>query len=70
MDPAKLAQAKRVGDHVTAQLHIDKDKGVFTLTLIAKDDAGKPAIPEMTNNLAMGIANQLKMFFGISGKIV
>jgi chemotaxis protein CheY-P-specific phosphatase CheC len=70
MDPAKLAQAKKVGEHIVATLHIDKEKGTFTLTLIAKDEAGMSAIPEMTNNLAMGIANQIKMFFGIKGSIV
>jgi hypothetical protein len=70
MDPAKLAQAKRIGDHVTATLHIDKEHGTFTMTLIAKDEEGKSAIGELTSNLSMGLANQLKMFFGITGKIV
>jgi hypothetical protein len=70
MDPAKLAEAKQIGNHVTATLHIDKDKGTFTLTLIATDEAGKSAIPKMTSDLAMGIANQIKMFFGIKGSIV
>jgi hypothetical protein len=69
MDPAKLAQAKLIGKHVTAELHIDEKAGTFTLKLIPSDEAGKEAIGPIAKQLGMGLATQLKMFFGVTGKI-
>jgi hypothetical protein len=70
LDPTKLAAAKKIGDHVTAQLHIDEQGGTFTLKLTGKDEEGKQATGQLAKQLAMGIAQQLKMFFNIKGEIV
>lgn len=69
MDPAKLAQAKQIGKHVKAELKIDEKAGTFTLTLIPSDEAGKEAVGPLAKQLAMGLATQLQMFFGVTGKI-
>jgi len=69
MDPAKLAQAKKIGEHVTAELKIDEKAGMFSLKLISKDEAGKEAVGPIVKQLAMGLATQLKMFFNVTGKI-
>lgn len=67
MTPQQAAQAKEVGKSLRFKFIKRRQKGEFTIQVIAT--ASGVNVPQVVDNLVVQIATQMYNFFGIGGEI-
>ena len=70
VDPVKLAQVQRVTKYIRARVIVDTNHNTMTLQMMTDSEAAQTEIPNLLDQLAVGLGQQLSSFFGIEGELV
>ena len=70
IDPVQMAEVQKVSKFISAEITVDHKENVITIKMSSTNQEAVVLIPNLLDQFATALAQQLNTIFAITGKLV
>ena len=70
IDPGQMAEVQKVSKYISAEIEVNHKTNVITIKMASDNPDAAALIPNLLEQFANALAQQLNSIFAITGKIV